>query len=448
MRPPSAIQRQVKPQLASLVVFSLLVAFFFSMLLVMHSSEAHVLDGTSDEFQLRLTLNATAVNPTDPSIKAIQVTAQLLDDEDQPVDEDDVPVTFRTNASTFIENGQDVITVNTMKGVATVHLRPYQGEGTVSVTASLESNGGFTSSRQIIFSMTVDTRAGDSNQSGSNPQDDNNDAFQLPDVNLNRLVGILEGVGTFSSLAYPMLLFSIGLLMALGFAMAVKRTISWGTKKALSAEIGFFTKLQMAFIGLIGAVVTRSWLRRVDEHDVTFHPLRRKILNMLERKRIVHLRELQRELNCSMSTLIWHLQVLEDFNYVKSVKHGQYIAYYLSDLKPSKETLKVYFGMLNDKSRKIIEVLLSEQRMISSREIERLTNIDKSNLRYHLKKLANLGIIVQRKEFRPPRYALHPKYLNFIRLQLNEHDNYYLQPEAIDFDSDMDTLKTSNWNES
>lgn len=410
--------------LLSLLIISLSIFVFFDG--TMTTVRA---DDKETTYRLQLSLNATQIDLSENSIKSIQVAAHLLDDENEPIDENDIPVTFMTNGSVFLENSQDVIVVNTVDGVAVAHLKPPQGEAMVRISARLEDNGGFETTDFIRFT-TGSSDAGDSpsNSGNQNP-------LNIPQVDFGGVMGVLETNSFVSGLAYPLVLVTIVSLLAAGVILFIRRIFSWESKKSLSAEIGLFTKLQAAFIGLIGAVVTRSWLRRVDEHEVTMHPLRRRILSLLERRGIVHLRELQRELDCSMSTLLWHLQVLEDFNYVKSVKHGQYIAYHLSEYKPSRDTLKVYFGLLNEKARKIIELMLSEQRMVSTKEIARMTNLERANIRYHLKKLADLGIIVQRKEFDPPRYALHPKYLQFVKEHLNADLHFTRHQDLIDFDS-------------
>ncbi len=415
--------------------------FFFSVLfLAADVSVAVVLDDDNQDYRLTLTLNATRLDPNDHSIKSVLVTAQLLDSGNNPVDESDIPVRFMTNGSVFIENGNDDITVNTVDGVARVHLRPHDGEAVIRVRATLEANGGFQAESFVTFSAVAAGNTGEGTT--SSPSNPSPPAAPQPQVDLGGILGILDANGNFISLGYPLALIGIGLLVVVGAILILRRLLSWMLKGSSTAEIGLFTRVHALLIGVIGAVVTRSWLRRVDEHEVTLHPLRRRILNILGVKGIVHLRELQRELGCSMSTLLWHLQVLEDFNYVKTIKHRQYMAYHLSEYRPTPDKLKVYFALLNDKSRKIIEFMLMEQRMVSTREIEQLTRMQRANIRYHLKKLSELGLVVQRKEFRPPRYAINPRYVDFVRLHLSPED---FQASTSFDDYEFDSMETASY---
>ncbi len=180
--------------------------------------------------------------------------------------------------------------------------------------------------------------------------------------------------------------------MSLPFTEPIKRLIPAERKIDDEEKIKWTTRIVMFFAGVAAAIAIAVWLRRLKQEDVLDNEYRRKIVDVLERDQIAHLRHLHRKVQCGMSILLWHLEVLEDFNIVAKAKHGRYIAYYLKQSQPPPELIKAYFAIINDTARQIVNEMLKTE-TITMEELESHLSIERRTIKYHLQKLEDLGII-------------------------------------------------------
>ncbi len=190
----------------------------------------------------------------------------------------------------------------------------------------------------------------------------------------------------------------------------IKRVFPFSRSDNDQDRLKWTTKIVIFLLGIVAALSIAVWLRRLNEEDVLENEYRKKIVNVLKRDQIAHLRHLHREIQCGMSILIWHLEILEDFNIIAKIKHGKYIAYYLKEKTPPPELINSYFATINGTSRQIIKFLL-ESNGAAVEEMARQLGMEKRMIRYHLKKLKQLNVVTNHAQ---NKVVLNPSYRTYL----------------------------------
>ncbi|MFX1532971.1 MAG: winged helix-turn-helix transcriptional regulator [Promethearchaeota archaeon] len=390
---------------------SLLILFFsiFLLMIVISSiQETLADDGDENEFFLELQASTTQV-AINSNITNIEITARLIDSESRLFEDNETFVEFTTNGSTFIENSDNEIEVRLEEGIAVVHLQKASVVTTAMIKAEISS---------IDIESVVFIKFQDEFQDENYPliSDTPNSFMNLLEASISRIF--------LSQNNLPPLLIVLSLITTLSLIfLALRKRVA---KVAEDRSLNWLNRLQMALLAVV-AIVTQKRKREIDQDEVLDNSYRQKILNLLETQRIMHLRELQRMLNCGMSILLWHLEVLEEFGLVKHEKFGHYIAYYSTSAPPTREDLLTYFALLNPTSRQIIETL-SENPEVSARQLQAMTNIQIRLIRYHLRKQIDVGIINVKRENKASKFSLNPEYAPYIRKKI-EISNLFLQYE-------------------
>ncbi len=378
------------------------------MIVISSIQETLADDGDENEFFLELQASTTQV-AINSNITNIEITARLIDSESRLFEDNETFVEFTTNGSTFIENSDNEIEVRLEEGIAVVHLQKASVVTTAMIKAEISS---------IDIESVVFIKFQDEFQDENYPliSDTPNSFMNLLEASISRIF--------LSQNNLPPLLIVLSLITTLSLIfLALRKRVA---KVAEDRSLNWLNRLQMALLAVV-AIVTQKRKREIDQDEVLDNSYRQKILNLLETQRIMHLRELQRMLNCGMSILLWHLEVLEEFGLVKHEKFGHYIAYYSTSAPPTREDLLTYFALLNPTSRQIIETL-SENPEVSARQLQAMTNIQIRLIRYHLRKQIDIGIINVKRENKASKFSLNPEYAPYIRKKI-EISNLFLQYE-------------------
>ncbi|MHA2246401.1 MAG: hypothetical protein ACXADY_15785, partial [Candidatus Hodarchaeales archaeon] len=136
--------------------------------------------------------------------------------------------------------------------------------------------------------------------------------------------------------------------LLLGLAYIISK---WATHPNPNPEIpkdrDWFSLIILSPLLLLGQIIYPPVIRRINEYDVLENQYRNQIIDILERWDFLHFRELKRELQIGISSLRWHLQVLEDFRITKRKVFGQYEIVYLLRNEPSPDFLQLYFAIIS-----------------------------------------------------------------------------------------------------
>ncbi len=157
--------------------------------------------------------------------------------------------------------------------------------------------------------------------------------------------------------------------------------------------------------------------RRLDRSDLMTNELRARIVQALRRKGPTgaHLRELQRELDCGISSLLWHLQTLDDFDVVDHAKLGGYHVFYLTELAEGISP-EIAQTIRSATAKRICQLLVKKAkkpRHLS--EIAKAAGCHLETARYHVKKLEEAGLVTRIRDRARTHYVLRPDLIPEIK---------------------------------
>jgi predicted transcriptional regulator len=180
-----------------------------------------------------------------------------------------------------------------------------------------------------------------------------------------------------------------------------------------SLMIAFQGTLKKKFLDLISAlasvkVFVLSRINILDEEKVLLNDTRREIYNYILDNPGCHLRELSKNLNKPVSTLTWHLRILEKANLVKSKKLGNKLIYYPANMDVRDLPL---LYLKNETQKSIFEYLSKNSAHL--RKIAKDLNLNVETVRYNLKKLEHLGIVKAKEEGNRVVYYINESILKF-----------------------------------
>ena len=144
-----------------------------------------------------------------------------------------------------------------------------------------------------------------------------------------------------------------------------------------------------------------------DEEKVLLNDTRREIYEYILDNPGTHLREISKNLNKGIGTITWHLRILEKANLIYSKKVGNKIIY----LPKGMDISDVPLLYLNNSTSKIIFDYLKHS-SAHLRKISKELKMPAETVRYHLKKMEELGIVHKRVEGNKIIYELNPNYID------------------------------------
>ncbi|NVM37135.1 MAG: hypothetical protein HWN81_16170 [Candidatus Lokiarchaeota archaeon] len=123
----------------------------------------------------------------------------------------------------------------------------------------------------------------------------------------------------------------------------------------------------------------------------------------------------------SSGQLIWHLEMLLKFRYIKKVKVGNYSVFLPFEMDEELGTINF---LLKDKiNRKILNILI-EQESIKESDVYKLINEKRENVYYRINNLIEHNLIIVKEEFD-----------NFVYLNPNQKNKIIQISKRIDFNS-------------
>jgi predicted transcriptional regulator len=141
----------------------------------------------------------------------------------------------------------------------------------------------------------------------------------------------------------------------------------------------------------------------IDETSVE-HPKRDQLYTAITKEPGITFQELKNKVDYSVSTLQYHLKVLQKNRLIRKEMERGERTYYSFETRTNRTSLRIGFE-LNDTQRRIL-LLISEEPDISQTGLSSNLNINRFNLFYHLKVLLDNGYISRRKEGRIVHYNI------------------------------------------
>ena len=148
-----------------------------------------------------------------------------------------------------------------------------------------------------------------------------------------------------------------------------------------------------------------------------------RVLQYIEENPGCHLRQIKRELIMSMGTTQYHLNLLENQGKISSERHNLHKYYFPIGLfeKDERDILKI----LNQETAREILMMILEKKSPTQTDIANMIGISSASVNWHIKRLVELGLILELKDgkFRRYTFEIDPKHI--ISLMKNYHPNIW-----------------------
>ncbi len=132
----------------------------------------------------------------------------------------------------------------------------------------------------------------------------------------------------------------------------------------------------------------------MNEEEVLSHDLRRSIYYFILENPGVHLREIKRIFNVSLSTVLWHLRILEKSDLIISKKVENRLLFFPRDFD-----IENYLTLISIKNKPVESILSYLEKNASHiRGIARELNLHPEVVRYNLRKLERAGVVKSKEE--------------------------------------------------
>lgn len=316
-----------------------------------------------------------------------------------------VPFQFNENSTLEVQGNLGIATtIDDSYSIATSQNTP---EGKTSITGFMkqagfvfaiplslkEYNSSFTSFNQFLTSVItsgIELSKISQSQSSSEVKQSSNPPL-LPLFNISE-----ETVQT------GLVIITVTSLF-LGLAYLITKWVFNSKDLEIPKDRDWFSIIFLSPLLLIGQILYPPVVRRIDEYDVLENQYRNQIIAILENRDFLHFRELKRELQIGISSLRWHLQVLEDFRIIKRKVFGQYEIFYLLRNEPTPDFLELYFAIISGVGFRVAKAFQE----MNSWDLNALTDYlgsSKESIRYHTKKFQRIKLI----ELKGERYFLNP----------------------------------------
>jgi len=172
----------------------------------------------------------------------------------------------------------------------------------------------------------------------------------------------------------------------------------------------FLLKILSKFFGFLSALIIciGGFINIYDRDAVLLNDLRRSIYEYILENPGVHLREIQRRFNISLSSATWHLKMLEKAGLIRSTKFRNKLVYYPTGMK--KEDLLLMLTLDNEIAKNIVDYI-ADVGEAHLRKIAKYLNLNVETVRYHLKKLERAGVLISKEVGNRIVYTLNPEII-------------------------------------
>jgi predicted transcriptional regulator len=147
-----------------------------------------------------------------------------------------------------------------------------------------------------------------------------------------------------------------------------------------------------------------------------------RVLQYIQENPGCHLRKIKRDLTMSMGTVQYHLIQLEKHGKVSAERHNLHKYYFPIGLfeQNEKDILKI---LNQETAREILMTILEQQP--TQTDIANIIKISSASVNWHIKRLVELGLVVEQKDGKFKRYALGIDSKHIVSLMKNYHPNLW-----------------------
>jgi predicted transcriptional regulator len=148
---------------------------------------------------------------------------------------------------------------------------------------------------------------------------------------------------------------------------------------------------------IIMATIGSSIYSKLSKKDILNHEIRGLIRGYIIANPGDHYSSIKRNLDLNNGTLAYHLRVLEQSGFIKSMYDGIYKRYYPSNVNISKLKKNV------SKQEEIFNIIL-EHPGVTMEEIGRMIGVSRQVVNYHVKNLIRVGVVSYQRDRKSARF--------------------------------------------
>ena len=148
-----------------------------------------------------------------------------------------------------------------------------------------------------------------------------------------------------------------------------------------------------------------------------------RVLLFIQHNPGCHLRQIKRELDMSMGTIQYHLNLLEKSGKVASERHSLHRFYFPVNIfeKHDRNILKI----LNQETAREILMFIVEMKNPTQTEIVDNIKISAASVNWHIGRLTQFGMITEARDGKFKRYSLIGDSSYIVALMKNYHPNIW-----------------------
>ena len=147
-----------------------------------------------------------------------------------------------------------------------------------------------------------------------------------------------------------------------------------------------------------------------------------RVLQHIQENPGCHLRQIKRELDMSMGTIQYHLNLLDKQGKVSTERQNLHKYYFPIGLfeQNERDVLKI----LNQETAREILMIILEKKPTHT-DIANIIKISGASVNWHIKRLVELGLVLEQKDGKFKKYTLGIDSKNIVSLMKNYHPNIW-----------------------
>jgi predicted transcriptional regulator len=144
---------------------------------------------------------------------------------------------------------------------------------------------------------------------------------------------------------------------------------------------------------------------RLSKEDVFTIQIRKNIYEFIQKEPGININDIKRKFNLGSNQVIWHVKMLNDFNFIRSVEIGNQNA--LFEFNFDKNNEYIVFYLRNEKVRDILKLLENNIAPLKPTKISESLNIHYNTVKKYLHVLLKVKIIEKVNGNKKTRYKLN-----------------------------------------
>ena len=151
---------------------------------------------------------------------------------------------------------------------------------------------------------------------------------------------------------------------------------------------------KMGIVKILNSFIDRNIIvegSKLTIEDVLANEKRREIFKFIEQNPGTYYYNIVKELDMASHVVVWHVEILLDFNFIKTIQEDNHDIYFSDEILPEKA--KRLYYLVNEKSNKILTYLESNDMGITKTEISKNLAMHPKTVKKYIKALKDYQLI-------------------------------------------------------